>query len=325
MKTSRRILGCAFALAVTAVMAPTAVAQTFPSRLITVVVPYPAGGTVDVVARIIIERARESLGQPIVVDNRTGAAGVIGTTLVSRASADGYTLLMASQSHTANPSLYRNINWDPVKSFSPIALVGVIPNVLAVHSSSPFKTLQEFVAHAKANPGKLNYSSGGVGTSLHLTGEMLKQAAGINLVHVPYKSDAEGFSALRAGDVAVSPFGIANVKPWIDAGEIRPLAISSRKRAAMLPDVPTAAQSGFPNLEVNPWYAFLAPAGTPPAVVARLNAAIVAAMKAPDVQAKLVGLGMELEPGTPAQLESFLRADTDRWSKLIRDAGIRLE
>lgn len=325
MKLSRRLFGWALPLVAALMLATGALAQSFPSRMITVVVPYPAGGTADVVARIIIERVRESLGQPIVVENRTGAAGVIGTTLVSRAPADGYTLLMASQSHTANPSLYRNISWDPVKSFAPIALVGVIPNVLAVHKSSPFNTLQEFVAYAKARPGKLNYSSGGVGTSLHLTGEMLKQAAGIDLVHVPYKSDAEGFSALRAGDVSISPFGIANVKPWIDAGEIRALAMSSRKRAQMLPNVPTAAESGFPSLEVNPWYAFLAPAGTPTAVTAKLNSAIVAAMRSPEVQAKLVGLGMELEPGTPENLEQFLRADTDRWSKLIKAADIRLE
>lgn len=325
MKFSRRLCEWVLLLAAGSMMATTAIGQPFPSKMITVIVPYPGGSTTDVVTRIIMDRARESLGQTIIVENRTGAAGVIGTTQVFRAPADGYTLLMASQSHTANPSLYRNISWDPIKSFSPIALVGVIPNVLAVHKSSPHQTLQSFVAYAKAHPGQLNYSSGGMGTSLHLTGEMLKQAAGINLVHVPFKSEADGFNALRAGDVAISPFGIAVIKPWIDSGEMRALATVSRKRSKMLPAVPTAAESGFPGLEVNPWYAFLAPANTPPAVVTKLNAAIVSAMKSPDVQAKLEGLGMELEPGSPEDLEKFLRVDTERWSKLIKEAGIRLE
>lgn len=325
MRFFQRSWGGLLAWLLGSALTASALAQQFPTRPITVVVPYPAGASGDVVARIIIEKARESLGQPMVVDNRTGAAGVIGTTLVARAAADGYTLLMATQSHTANPSLYRNISWDPVASFAPIALVGVIPNVLAVSTTSPYKTLQDFVARAKAYPGQLNYSSSGVGTSLHLTIEMFKQAAGIDLVHVPYKSDVEGFSALKTADVVISPFGIANVKPWIEAGDIRPLALSSRKRSALLPHVPTAVEAGFPSLEVNPWYAFLAPHGTPPAVVSRLNTAIVGAMKSPEVQAKLVNLGMELEGGTPADLERFLRNDTARWSKLIKDVGIRLE
>ncbi|HSV82107.1 MAG TPA: tripartite tricarboxylate transporter substrate binding protein [Ramlibacter sp.] len=299
--------------------------QAYPSRTITVVVPYPAGGTADVVGRIIVERLRESLGQTVVVDNRTGAAGSIGSTHVARAPADGYTLLVASQSHTANPSLYSNIPWDPVKSFAPVILVGVIPNVLAVHKSFPAKTLQEFVAYAKSRPGQLNYSSGGVGTSLHLTGEMLKQAAGINLTHVPYKTDQEGFSALRAGDIALAPLGIAHVKPWIESGELRALAVSTPKRSRLLPNVPTAAESGFPDFDVRPWYAFLAPAGTPDPVVAKLNSAIAAALKMPEVQTKLAALGLELEPGSPEDLANFLRTDTARWSKLIKQAGIRLE
>jgi len=299
--------------------------QTYPSRTISVVVPYPAGGTADVVGRILVERLRESLGQTIVIDNRTGAAGSIGTTHVARAAPDGYTLLVASQSHTANPSLYANVPWDPVKSFAPVMLVGVIPNVLAVHKSSPFKTLGEFVAYAKTRPGQLNYSSGGVGTSLHLTGEMLKQAAGINLTHIPYKTDQEGFTALRSGDVAISPLGVAQIKPWVDSGELRPLAVSTPKRSRLLPNVPTAAEAGFPEIEVRPWYAFLAPAGTPDAVVAKLNAALREALKSPEVESKLLGLGLELEPGSPEDAATFLRTDAARWSKLIKRAGIRLE
>ncbi|RZL87685.1 MAG: tripartite tricarboxylate transporter substrate binding protein [Variovorax sp.] len=320
---NRRVL-LASALSLLA-LAGVAHAQSYPSKPIALVVPYPAGGTADVVGRILAERLRESLGQPVIIENRSGAAGSIGTTLVARARADGYTLLMASQSHTANPSLYANLPWDPVKGFAPIILVGVIPNVLTVHKSSPVKTLKEFVTYAKSRDGQLNYSSGGAGSSLHLTGEMLKQAAGINLTHIPYKDEADGFSALRSGDVAISPFGVAKVKPWVDSGELRPLAVSTPKRSRMLPDVPTAAEAGFPDIEVKPWYAFLAPAGTPAAVVSKLNAAIAAALKSPEVDSKLQGMGVELEPGSPEDLRSFLQSDAARWSKLIKQAGIRLE
>lgn len=298
--------------------------QSYPTRPITIVAPFPAGGTADVVARVLSDRLRDTLGQPIIIDNRVGAAGSIGTSLVARAPADGYTLLIASQSHTANPSLYAKLPWDPLKSFSPIVLVGVIPNVVTVPASSPNKTLAEFVTYAKAHPG-VNYGSAGIGTSIHLTAEMLKQAAQINLTHIPYKSDSESYAGMRAGDVAMAPLGLAFAKPHIDSGELRALAVTTPKRSRMLPNVPTAAESGFPAFDVRPWYAFLAPAGTPPAIVAKLNAAITDAMKTPAVEAKLLDLGLELDPGTPEALEKFLRADVARWDKVIKQAGIRLE
>lgn len=307
-------------------LAGAALAQNYPAKPITVVAPYPAGGTADVVVRVMADRLREILGQPIVIENRVGAAGSIGTTYVARAPADGYTLLIASQSHTANPSLYANLPWDALKSFSPIMLVGVIPNVVTVHSSSPYKTLGEFVAYAKTQPpGKLNYGSSGIGTSIHLTAEMLKQAAKINLTQIPYKSDSEAFGALKMGDVAMAPLGLAFAKPWVDSGEIRALAVTTQKRSRLLPNVPTAAESGFPEFDVRPWYAFLAPAGTPEAIVSKLNAAIGTALKSPDVESKLLALGIDLDPGTPEDLAKFLRSDASRWEKLIKQAGIKIE
>jgi tripartite-type tricarboxylate transporter receptor subunit TctC len=315
----------AFALSLFAAMGAVH-AQSYPSKPITIVAPYPAGGTADVVARVIADHMRETLGQPVIIDNRAGASGTIGTTFVARAPADGYTLLSASQSFTTSPSLYSNIPWDPLKSFAPIILVGVIPNVIAVYGSSPVKTLGELVSYVKAQPpGKLNYASSGVGTSIHLTAEMLKQKAGLSLTHVPYRSDSDAFSALRAGDVLMAPLGLAFAKQWVDSGELRALAVTTPKRSRLLPNVPTPAESGFPEFEVRPWYAFLAPAGTPDAVVARLNAAIGAALKSPGVQSKLLNLGLEPDPGSPDDLRKFLQADSTSWAKTIKQAGIRLD
>ncbi|MEJ8851161.1 tripartite tricarboxylate transporter substrate binding protein [Variovorax rhizosphaerae] len=324
MTNRRQVLSLSL-LALAGVASAEAQTPPYPSRPITIVAPFPAGGGADVVARIISDRLRESLGQPVIIDNRVGAAGSIGTTMVARAPADGYTLLIASQSHTANPSLYAKLPWDPIKSFAPIVLVGVIPNVVAVSASSPYKTLADFVAYAKTKQGQVNYGSAGIGTSIHLTAEMLKQAAQINLTHIPYKSDSESYAALRAGDIAMAPLGLAFAKAHIDSGELRALAVTTPKRSRLLPNVPTAAESGFPAFDVRPWYAFLAPTGTPPAVVAKLNAAITEAMKTPAVQAKLLDLGLDLDPGTPEALTQFLQADASRWDKVIKQAGIRLE
>ncbi|MEJ8850782.1 tripartite tricarboxylate transporter substrate binding protein [Variovorax rhizosphaerae] len=315
-----RLVALCFGLA-----ASLAHAQSFPTKPVTVVVPFPAGSTTDVIIRLAGPRMQQILGQPLIVDNRVGAAGSIGTALVARAPADGYTLLFTSQAHTANSSLYPNLPWDPVKSFAPVLLVGSIPNVFAVRSSEPFKTLEEFIAFAKSKPGQLNYASSGVGTSPHLTTELLKQASAIELTHVPYKSSPEALNALIAGDVAMAPLGIVIAKSQIEAGKVRALAVSSSTRSRVLPNVPPVAESGIPNYDVRPLQAIFAPAGTPRGIVDQLNAAFTKALTSPEIESKLVDLGVELDLRSPQETGKFIQADVDRWSVVIKRAGIRLD
>ena len=306
-------------------VAAVAHAQPFASKPIKIIVPYTAGGVVDVIARSVGERMAQTTGQPNVVENRVGAAGSIGTEAVARAVPDGYTLVVASPSHTVNISLYSKLSWHPLTSFAPVALVGVIPNVILVHPSVPAKTLAEFVAYARTRPGQLNYASAGAGSSVHLAAELLEQMAQIKLVHIPYKGQPEAVTALITGEVAMMPLTMALAKARIQAGQARPLAVTTPKRSSALPDLPTVAESGYPGYEVSTWFGYLAPAGTPPDVVARLNSEINAALKHPDVQKRLVALGAELDPGTPQDFAKFLEADMTRWARVIKQAGIKAD
>lgn len=300
-------------------------AQGYPSKPIRVVVPYPAGGVVDVIARSVGERMAQTIGQPSVVENKVGAAGSIGTEAVARSAPDGYTLVLASPSHTVNISLYSKLPWHPLKSFAPVAMVGVVPNVILVHPSVPARTLAEFIAYAKARPGQINYASAGAGSSVHLAAELLEQMAQIKLVHIPYKGQPEAVTALITGEVSMLPLTMALAKARVQAGQARPLAVTTPKRSPALPDLPTVAESGYPGYEVSTWFGYLAPAGTPPEIVNRLNAEINAALRHPDVQKKLVALGAELDPGTPQAFGKFLEADMNRWAGVIRQAGIKAD
>ena len=311
--------------ALAAAFCTNAFAQAFPSKPIKVIVPYSAGGVVDVIARTVGERMSQAMGQPSVVENRVGAAGGVGTEAVARSAPDGYTLVVASPSHTVNISLYSKLSWHPITSFAPVAMVGVIPNVILVHPSVPAKTLAEFVAYAKARPGKLNFASAGAGSSVHLAAELLAQMAQLEMVHIPYKGQPEAVTALITGDVAMMPLTMALAKARIQSGQARPLAVTTPKRSAALPDMPTVAESGYPGYEVSTWFGYLAPAGTPPEIVNRLNAEVNAALKHPDVEKKLVALGAELDPGTPQAFGKFLEADMARWAKVIKQAGIKAD
>ncbi len=302
-----------------------ALAQTYPSKPIRVVVPYPAGGGLDVIARSVGERMAQTIGQPSVIENKVGAAGSIGTELVARAAPDGYTLLLASPSHTTNISLISKLPWHPLTSFAPVAMVGVIPSVILVHPSVPAKTLQEFVAYAKSKPGQINYASAGAGSSVHLAAELLEQMAQIKLVHIPYKGQPEAATALITGEVSMMPLTMALAKARVQAGQVRPLAVTTPKRSSALPDMPTVAESGYPGYEVTTWFGYLAPAGTPPEVVNKLNAEVNAAIRNSDVQKKLVALGAELVPGTPQAFGKFLEADMARWTRVIKQAGIKAD
>ena len=308
-----------------AAVCPLAQAQSFPSKPIKIIVPYSAGGVVDVIARSVGERMTQTTGQPNVIENRVGAAGGIGTEAVARSAPDGYTLVVASPSHTTNISLYQKLTWHPLTSFAPVALIGVIPNVILVHPSVPAKTLAEFVAHAKARPGQLNYASAGAGSSVHLAAELLEQMAQIKLVHIPYKGQPEAVTALITGEVSMMPLTMALAKVRIQSGQARPLAVTTPRRSAALPDMPTVAESGYPGYEVSTWFGYLAPAGTPVDVVTRLNAEINAALRHPEVQNKLAALGAELDPGTPQAFGKFLEADMKRWASVIKQAGIKAD
>lgn len=300
-------------------------AQSFPSKPIKIVVPYPAGGVVDVIARVVGERMAQTLGQPNVIENRIGAAGAIGTEAVARAAPDGHTLVLASPSHTTNISLYSKLTWHPLNSFAAVAMVGVIPNVILVHPSVPAKTLAEFVAYARARPGKLNYASAGAGSSVHLAAELFGQMAQIDLVHIAYKGQPEAVTALIAGDVAMLPLTMALAKVRIQSGQARALAVTTPKRSAALPESPTVSESGYPGFEVSTWFGYLAPAGTPADIVSRLNAEINMALKHAEVEKKLIGLGAELDAGTPQAFRTFLETDMARWAKVIRQAGIKAD
>jgi len=308
-----------------ALAASNALAQPYPSKPVKVVVPYPAGGVVDVIARAIGEKLSPSIGQPVVVENRTGAASNIGTEAVARAAPDGYTLVLASPAHTVNISLYPKLGWHPLKSFEPVAMVGVIPNVVVVHPSVPAKTLPELIAYAKTRPGKLNYASAGSGSSVHLAAEMLKQMAGVYILHIPYRGQPEAVTAVITGEVQMMPLTMALAKARIQAGQMRGLAVTTPKRSPAMPELPTVAESGYPGFEVSTWFAYLAPAGTPAAVVTKLNTEINAAMRSPEVEKRLQNIGAELNPGTPQDLGRFLEADMARWAKVIAQAGIKLD
>ncbi len=320
-----RLARLAGALALCAGLALPALAQTFPTKPIRVIVPYPPGGVVDVIARSVGEQMTKAMGQPSVIENRVGAAGAIGTEVVARSAPDGYTLVVASPAHTTSISLNSKLSWHPIKSFAPVGMVGVIPNAILVHPSMPAKTLAEFISHAKANPGKINYASAGAGSSVHLAAELLEQMAQIKMVHIPYKGQPEAVTALVAGEVSMMPLTMALAKARVQAGQARALAVTTPKRSPALPELPTVAESGYPGYEVSTWFGYLAPAGTPPEVVNKLNAEINAALKHPDVEKRLVALGAELDPGTPAAFGKYLEADMTRWARVIKQAGIKAD
>jgi tripartite-type tricarboxylate transporter receptor subunit TctC len=311
------VLGCGFA--------GLASAQGYPTQPIRLIVPWPPGGGVDTSARIISQPFAERLGQSIVIDNKPGAAGNIGTEQAARAKPDGYTLLMGSVSPNAiNPHLYARLGFEPVKDFAPIALVASVPNVLVVPANSPFHSVQELVAMAKANPGKLNYGSGGVGSSQHLATEMFKRATGVDIVHVPYKGTAPAELGLMSGDVALLLDTTACL-PFIAAGKMKALGVASKLRNAALPNVPTFDELGVPGVYAGAWYGVMAPAGTPREIVERLNREVTAAVKRPDVIERMQSYGYVAESSTPERLLEINRDDLALWRKLVADAGMALD
>jgi tripartite-type tricarboxylate transporter receptor subunit TctC len=316
----------AVAAALTGLLSAAAVAQAYPQRPITLVVPFTPGGTTDILAREVGTRLQQAFGQSVVIENRAGAGGSLGAEAVARAPADGYTLLMGHIGTLAiNPSLYPKLAYDPVKSFAPVAFVARVPNILVVSAKSPVASLAELVQTAKAKPGSLAYGSGGNGSAAHTTTEYLRHVAGIDLVHVPYKGTAPFITDLLSGEIQLGFTGATVVMPQVRAGRLRALAVSSARRMAAYPDLPTVAESGYPGFEADQWYGIVAPAGTPAAVIATLNAAINQAMEAPQVRVRLEAEGAEAAPTTPDRFGQLIMSEIARWRPILKAAGVQID
>lgn len=304
--------------------AGSAAAQGFPSKPVRIVVGASAGGGIDIVSRLVGQKLTERIGQPVIVDNRPGAGTTIGGDVVAKSAPDGHTVLMASTSFSVSAGLYRKLPFDPIRDFAPVTLVASGPLVLVAHPLVPAKSVKALIALAKARPGKLTFASGGTGSSLHLAGEWFKSSAGIDMVHVPYKGGAPAAVDLMAGQVDVMFDVMVAQFPHIKAGKTRPLAVTTRTRSSLLPEVPTVAESGLPGFDVAGWFGVLAPAATPSDAVARLHTEIVAVLKSTDVRERLTALGADPVGSTPAEFAAYYRSEVERWGKTIRAAGIKL-
>lgn len=301
-------------------------AQTYPGKPVRIVIAQAPGSATDVISRIVGNRLTEALGQSFVVDARPGAGGVLGAEIAARAPADGYTLFMGNNStHGSNPALYAKLPYDAVKDFAPIILVVSTPYVLNVHPSLPVRSVKELIAFAKARPGQLNYASAGNGSTHHFCGELLKSHAGIDIVHVPYKGSTPGLTALVAGEVSMMFSNVDNSQPHIKSGRTRPLAVTSPKRAGPLPEVPTMEEAGVRDFQVLSWFGLLAPAGTPPAVITRINAETAKVLARPDVKAAFAAQGMDVMSGTPDQFANYIKSEIARMTKIAASAGIKAD
>ena len=303
-----------------------AFAQAYPSKPIRMIVGFPPGGGTDVVARVISAKVQEGWGQPVSVENRPGATGTIGADFVAKSPPDGYTLLMGHVNSTGlAPNLFPKLPYDPIKDFAAVAYVGYVPNVLAVHPSVNVKSVKELVALLKANPGKYNYASSGNGSTQHIAGEVFKQLTGTSIVHVPYKGSGDAIKDLLGGVVAMNFDTMPPVMPHIQAGKLYGLAISTPKRLAQLPEVPTFIEEGITGFDVTNWYGVMAPAGTPREIVAKLNADINKAMQVPEVRARLENVGTQLREMSAAEFEAFMKAEVAKYAKIIKDTGVKIE
>lgn len=299
-------------------------AQTYPSKPVRIVVPFP-GGVADTLSRMVALRMGEALGQPVIVENKPGASGQIGAADVIRSPADGHSVFLGHiGTHAINAHVFSKLMYDP-EELSPVTLLITVPNLLVVHPSVPATSVRELVAHAKANPGKLSYASPGSGSSGHLAGELLKSLAGVDLVHVPYKGAAPAVQDLMGGRVHVLFDTLAQALPLAKAGKARALAVTTLKRQPIAPEVPTMDEQGYPGWETGPWFGFFVRAGTPEAILRRLNEETVKALKAPQVAEKLSGLGANVVGNSPAEFTAFIRTESARWGKVVRDAGIRAD
>jgi tripartite-type tricarboxylate transporter receptor subunit TctC len=303
-----------------------AAAQAYPSKPIRFVVPYPPGGPLDTVARLLAQKVSENVKQPVIVDNKPGAGGNIGADAVAKSPPDGHTILMgAVATHAINPTLYANIPYDPVRDFLPVTQVASTPNVLIVNSSVPATNVREFIAHAKANAGKLNFGSGSTGSAGHLAGELFKTMAGIDMTHVPYKGAAPAMQDLIGGQVQLMFDNFASASTQVRASRVRALAVTTARRSALAPDLPTIAESGLPGFDISTWFGIFVPAGTPRDIVERLHAEFTRALAAPDVREKMLNLGAEPVGNRPEEFAAYIRAEAEKYGRVIKSSGARAD
>lgn len=300
-------------------------AQHFPNRPIRIVVPYISGGAGDGVARTIAQRLTETFGQSVYIDNRPGGGTKIGTEIVAKSPPNGLTLLMATNAATINVSLYPKMPYDLMRDFAPVMLIDVSPNVLVVHASMPVRSVKELIALAKAHPGEINFASSGIAGSVHFAGELFKSMAQIDIVHVPYRGFAQALTDLLSGEVTMSFSTMQSASPHIKTGRIRALAVTGRKRSSVAPALPTMAEAGVPGYEMVTWHAFLAPAGTPPDAISRIQTETVNVLKIPEIRKYMESLGIDLVGSTPGELGEFMKTEIIKYRQLIRTAGIRPE
>ncbi len=315
---------CAAAATLIAIAAP-ALSQQYPSKPIRLVVPYPPGAGTDILARTVGQRLSDSMGQQVVIDNRPGAGGTIGTEIAAKAPGDGYTLLLGPTSHAINPSIYSKLPYNTLKDFAPVSTVASATIVLVVHPTLPVASVKELVALAKAKPGTLAIGSAGNGTVFHLAGELFKQAAGIDLTHVPYKGGSPAMTALIGGQINVLFETLLALQPHIKAGRAKPLAVAGAQRSSVLPDLPTMVESGFAAIVAENWYGLYVPSSTPKDIVAKLNAEVLKALRTPEMKERLASQGAEVVADTPAQLDTFLKSEMSKWARVVKESGARIE
>src|SRR5262245_3203112 len=314
------------AAACAAAVSGTALAQTFPAKPITIIVPFPPGGVTDPVARQVGQRMADNIKQPVIVENKPGASGIIAAEFVKRQPADGYTVLFAfTGSHAVNPTLYSKLPYDPQKDFQPVTMLINSPHILVVPADSPAKSVADLVALAKSKPGGLTFASQGIGAGGHLLGEMFKGQTKTNLSHVPYKGSAPALTDRRAGRVALFFDALVTSLPYVRDGKLRALAIANKTRSKLLPDVPTMAEAGFPGIEMDQWFGMMVPAGTPPAVVQRLNQEFIRAVRSPDIEKSLTERGLEVVTSTPEQFAALIDRDTAALGKIVRESGAKAD
>ncbi len=325
MRTSTHYIAAGIISVITAFTAGPALAQKYPDKPIKLIIPFPAGGATDVMSRILAEKLSTRLGQQVIAENKPGAGTMLASEYVAKAPPDGYTLLMAASSLVIAPSMYAQVNYDPIRDFTPVTQVAALVHLVVVNPALPVNSIQELIAYLKAHPGKVSYGSTGSGTSTHLEAELFKKMAGVEMTHIPYKGSTPALTDLVGGQTTVMIDPIASSKPFLETGRLRAIAVTTAQRSPSAPELPTVAESGLPGYEAMPWLGIVAPAGTPKPIVDRIYQEVSAVLKLPEVKERFKSLGLDIIGNTPAQFETFIKQDQRKWAQVIKDSGAKVD